>query len=343
MNQQISHVNKKNGSILILALWTLTLLSMFAVYIGMRIQQRAILLSRLEDRSQLHYLAEAGVKKALAALKNDLRAHNRQYTAYGKFYRHNNPEIFKAIEIGQGVVNVRYAQASSSMEERFGFIDEESKINLNTADKNDLKRLLGSVIDKDARRVQDLVDAIVDWREAVQHQTQGFYSDGYYQQLAHPYTSKKSNFEIIDELLLVQGVTQDIFDKLQPFVTIYGDGKININSASREVLRAIGMENSLIDKLFSVRRGQDGLEATVDDYVFQKTFDIASEMSSFVKLEPEEIKMIDIINEQGKIKADSIVYLIQSEATLKHKSGSIKISCVYHARENLIEYWREKY
>ena len=57
------------GVVLILTLWVLSLLTIFAVHIGMQVRQRATLMTRLQIRSQLRYLAEAGVKKGDRSVK----------------------------------------------------------------------------------------------------------------------------------------------------------------------------------------------------------------------------------------------------------------------------------
>ena len=51
----------------------------------------------------------------------------------------------------------------------------------------------------------------------------------------------------------------------------------------------------------TVRRGKDNVEDTLDDYVFLRTFDVATEVNQFVKLELSEIHAIDALNAQGLI------------------------------------------
>ena len=42
--------------------------------------------------------------------------------------------------------------------------------------------------------------------------------------------------ESLDELLLVNGMTKDIFERIKDYVTVWGSGMVNINTAGREVL-----------------------------------------------------------------------------------------------------------
>jgi len=334
----------KRGSVLILAIWTLSFLSLFAAYIGLRVRQRVALLSRLETRSQLHFIAESGIKLAIAALRDDLKRNYHQYTPYGKFYRHNNTDLYADIEIGKGKVDIFYnfvADNISASEIRFGIVDEESKININSANRETLIRLMRNVVTHTKDNIADLADAIIDWREFGQSQATGFYSDEYYANLQYPYEPTNEAYENFDEVLLTKGFDQNLWKQLKPFMTVYGDGIVNINTASRPVILAIGFSEPLTDKLLTVRRGLDGIEATVDDYVFIKNYDIASEILKFVKLEIDEMKEIDAANAQGKIKTNSFYYSIYSRARLREKD--LTVQCVYNSNENKIEYWREKF
>jgi general secretion pathway protein K len=75
----------------------------------------------------------------------------------------------------------------------------------------------------------------------------------HYESLPSPYTCKNAPFDTLEELLLVKGMTREIFygvpgDEtagIKPapgmcqFLTIYGDGKISINDAPAEVLQSL--------------------------------------------------------------------------------------------------------
>ncbi|MCA9409177.1 MAG: hypothetical protein KC733_10845, partial [Candidatus Omnitrophica bacterium] len=50
---RILKVKQRNGSVLILAIWVMSLLVFFAVYIGLNIRQKASLLLRIEKKSEL--------------------------------------------------------------------------------------------------------------------------------------------------------------------------------------------------------------------------------------------------------------------------------------------------
>lgn len=338
-----AHSSRK-GSVLIFAIWLTLFLSIFAVQIGLRVRQRAHFLSRLETRSQLSLMAESGIKKGISLIRADHKRSPGRFTPYSKYFRHNNPLHFRNIMTNAGEVNVSYTYVDQSLNgprTNYGVVDEESKLNINTIDGTSLRNLFEIVLGQASSEAQDLADAIIDWREMGTVLPSGFYSDDYYGSLKHPYEPKNSSFETLDEILLLSPINRRIYDTVLRYVTIYGDGQININTASREVLLALGLDDKLVEKIISVRRGTDGLEFTTDDYIFDKTFDIASEIKNFVELTPREINQIDSLNNARRIKTTSNYYMIRSQALIRSKYHHEAL-CVFNLKDNSIEYYREK-
>jgi general secretion pathway protein K len=92
-----------------------------------------------------------------------------------------------------------------------------------------------------------LVPSIIDWTDSdeqvthlpfIQHGSLGAESE-YYAGLDAPYRCKNQPLESIDEMLLIKGVTPEIFDRLHDYLTVYGDGKININYAPSWVIESL--------------------------------------------------------------------------------------------------------
>ncbi len=222
----------------------------------------------------------------------------------------------------------------------FGMVDEESKININTQDRLVLERLFEAVLPLTPSECHELAENILRWRGEGEDRTSRD-DEEYYAHLEFPYRPKQAPFEMREELLLVRGMTEEIYDQLIPYITVYGDGGVNINTATVVVLNALGLTEDTIKKILEVRRGLDGLEATPDDFIFLKTFDIVSDLEQFVELRKEEIKEIDDLNAADKLKTNSYLYLIQSSAQLSYAPLRLMAQCVYNLRENKIEYFRE--
>ena len=79
--------------------------------------------------------------------------------------------------------------------------------------------------------------------------------------LAHPPVVK-------EELLGIKGLEPDAYAQMKDLISVYGDGKVNINTAGSDVLSALGLSESLIRKIREFRAGEDGQEGTKDDGVF---------------------------------------------------------------------------
>ena len=93
--------------------------------------------------------------------------------------------------------------------------------------------------------VEGIVDSIKDWIDTDEEVTGQGAESSYYAQLKPPYQAKNGPLDSIDELLLVKGITREIFfgsegrPGIRDYLTICGEGKININTAPLLVLRAL--------------------------------------------------------------------------------------------------------
>jgi general secretion pathway protein K len=93
---------------------------------------------------------------------------------------------------------------------------------------------------------QGLVKAITDWLDR-DDEISGFFGaeTDYYQQLEQPYKCKNGPFTSLAELQLVRGMTEALYfgaeenPGLRDILTVYGDGKININTADLLILKAM--------------------------------------------------------------------------------------------------------
>jgi type II secretory pathway component PulK len=332
------------GSILIFSLWILTLLTIFAVHIGMRVRQRIDLSKRIEDRQALYHASFGCIKKATAAIRHDLKFPDSQ-KSYSKSYKYNNPDLFHQIKIGPAFGDVSYEEKDPSQKnliQRYGFIDEERKLNINYVDRITLKRLLQVTTDLTEDKAAYLAESIIDWRQPLESKLEGFNSDSYYLNLKHPYTAKKNFYENLEELKFIEGMTDQLFVELKRYLTVYGNGQVNVNTASFEVLIALGWNESVVQKFLKVRNGADSIGSTVDDYFFTRSYDIASEMKRFIELDDNEVKQIDTLNALGRIKTESAVYTIGVKVQMPNGSTQ-KAMSVYDSKSLAILFYRENF
>ena len=109
-----------------------------------------------------------------------------------------------------------------------------------------------------------LVPSIIDWTDNddqviylpfIKHENSGAES-GYYNRLRPPYGCKNASLDTTEELLLVKGVTPEVFGRIRNYVTVYGDGKVNINCASKRVIESLSekMDVALAQMIVDRRR-----------------------------------------------------------------------------------------
>ncbi len=62
------------------------------------------------------------------------------------------------------------------------------------------------------------------------------YEDDLYNRLEDPYLAKNAPFDSKQEIRLVDGWEGEVYDKFEDRITVWGGGKVNINTASRDIL-----------------------------------------------------------------------------------------------------------
>jgi hypothetical protein len=337
-------INNCRGAILIFSLWSLGLLVLFSLYLGVLSRQRLILLSRIERRDLLRSVARSGVNKALAALNAQDASLIAGSSARNKAFLMNNKKDFFSVDLGQALFDVYYTDLDKTFAKkitRYGMMNEESKLNINLATELEMVRLLGFLLNLDKESSEDIARSIVDWRESGEGVLTGFFSDRFYENLHYSYTAKNTVFDILDELLLVKGVTPDLYAQILPFITIFGTGQVDINTSSLPVLIALGLDKSVAGEILSVRRGIDREEGTADDIVFDSVAMFQQAMESKGSLSNRDIAQIQQLVDQGKFTVDGSYFTIQSRAYLRSQSEEMVVRCVYDVSNKKIVYWSE--
>jgi len=150
--------------------------------------------------------------------------------------------------------------------------DEKGKIPLNKlVDGNvvnpDIRDLLLRLLslpefDLNKNKAGEIVDAIIDWIDENGDITGSGAEGAFYSTQAFPHTAKNAPLDCIKELLMIRGISSEIYagTKVKPglaqYVTIYGTGAININTAPKMVLRALSdtISAELADKMDEYRK-----------------------------------------------------------------------------------------
>lgn len=241
----------RNGIILIASLWIIAILAVLAAGIGFRMSLEARLSKYNIDRLRASYLAKAGVFRAEELLAYDSSSDYDTLTECGIA---PVPEgetlagIFRG-ELKTGSFSVGYKDAVMVP----GMTDEERKININKADRQVLKRLFGN-----DEAADSIAACVIDWRDTnTSPEPGGAENEDYYSKLDRPYKCRNADFVCVEEILLVKGVNVDIYKSVSNLITVYGDGRINLNTAPDKVLIAIGLSQPATDAIIYARVSQE--------------------------------------------------------------------------------------
>lgn len=197
-----SRLMQNRGSILVGLLWCLVLLSVVVLGVLHTASLDMMVSKNYSDRIQAHYLALAGVEKAKALLFQDAKDRSRSGKNHsGELY--SSPDNFRDVKLGRGEFRViRRGRQDEGGGLIYGISDEESRMNLNEANVQQLGKL--------DNISPDIIAAIVDWRDADNAVTPGGAEAEYYLSLQPPYVPRNGPFQTIREMLMVRGVNTDV-------------------------------------------------------------------------------------------------------------------------------------
>jgi len=258
------------GFALLLTLLIITLIVTVTLQFNTSMTSELYAAANLRDGVRLRSIANSGFHYALAVLFEDAAAENEFDSL------HEDWANFRALS----------ANSSSMFEDgRFEvrIIDHSGRIQINqllkapaeigenytyvTTQKDLLTRFLSSEeFDLDEETVEDLVDALKDWMDPDHEETNYGAENSFYQTLEKPYTCKNAPVGSLEELLLVRGISRELFygTEERPGIAAYlttqgNDGKININTAHPLVLRSLSeyLDQEMVEEMLAYREDED--------------------------------------------------------------------------------------
>lgn len=231
------------GLAMVLILWVVALLmAIVPVFVhSMRSESSAVL--NTADSTSAHALALAGVEAAVHELSSDFSIVSNGPSGIILLERTSEGmkplEAERTFELGGGRVY-------------YTIEDERGRINVNTARRETLYALLRLTgVGGPERDV--IADSVIDWLDENQDFHLNGAEDDYYASLPEPYGAKDGPADFREELLLVKGMTKDVFygegqalasgrsaqsEGIMGHITVHGDGKLNLNTASAVALEA---------------------------------------------------------------------------------------------------------
>jgi len=272
------------GVALIIVLWIVTILSVIVLEFCFAMRTEINITKNFREEIQLYAIAEGGVQRAIAEMiyKSDPKIGQMRKALTGEEITPDQKEWAAdgrpySLTFDQGVDELR-------------IMSEAGKVNINTVSENTLRKIINQLGLKEVTR-DIIVDSILDWRDPGElHRVNGAKND-YYQSLEEPYNCKSGNLDAIEELLLVRGVTPELFygrkaigkgdegakaDQigLKDIFSIFSPGEqIDINSATLPVLEIVlAIPKEISERILKAREekifeGQQDLLQRVPDLV----------------------------------------------------------------------------
>lgn len=236
--------HKNSGFAMVLVLWVVALVMVIIPVFVHSMRSEGSAVSNTADSTAAHALAVAGIEMAVNEISADFSI------VSGK-----ESSVVFIERTGEGL---KLIQSERKMELGGGSLvytieDEKGKLNINTAGREVIDALLRLTGIEAAER-DIITDSILDWRDENHEFHLNGAEDDYYAALQTPYGAKDGPADFREELLLVKGVTPAVFygkesamvsakektsySGIRKHITVHGNGRLNLNTASREALEA---------------------------------------------------------------------------------------------------------
>ncbi len=241
----------ERGSALLAVLWLAAALSAIAFTVASTVRAETERASTEVDGLRAYYLASGAVERSIL------------WVLWGPTYRNpdGSPRYFNA---PMPRIHFDFPTGAADVE----IIPETSKLNVNSATPQQLMAVLAG-LSVQADRAQTIVNGILDWRTRTPG---GAFTDfdQYYLSLAPTFRSRHASFEEIEELLVIRGITPDLFygryDKapdgtllprpgLKDCLSVFGGyGVYDINTIQPAVMQALGLSADTAALIVNARR-----------------------------------------------------------------------------------------
>jgi general secretion pathway protein K len=227
-------LGSEEGVALVAVLWVLALLSVIAASLSLETRTDARIARNSIDRAAAQAAADAGIDRVILDLIS--------------------PETEKKFRVDGTSYYWRFAGSDVRISVR----DESDKVNINTAPAALLASWFASV-GFDPNSAQSLADRIADFRDSDNLRHSHGAEENEYRAAGLRWGPKNSPFEAVEELQQVLGMTEGIYDRVAPQMTVYSVGApISPSAAGKQlaaVLRQAGGTNLLVlpGRIYSIR------------------------------------------------------------------------------------------
>ncbi len=262
------HIIKNNrGMALLMTILIISLIMVVTLRFNMTMRSSLSGASNLQDNVTLDYMARSVFNASRAILSVDAEDNgydtlhedwaNLSAAAMYFSYFFNRGQGALAVKDHSGRLRVNSLLKKHEDGWRVNEVQKKVWLNLLSSEEYELTE----------EEAENIIEAIVDWIDE-DDDVYGFggAESSYYQSLESPYLTRNGPMEFIEELLLVKGITSELFYGTEEFtglsslVTPWGrDGKININTADPLLLRALSdqIDVDMVDGMLNYREMEE--------------------------------------------------------------------------------------
>ncbi|HEY9227232.1 MAG TPA: hypothetical protein VIP11_11325 [Gemmatimonadaceae bacterium] len=239
-------MRSRRGVALLAALWLVVAIGAVALQFSLEARERRTLGILAAERGQQRGLALGALALVRARADQQMRTVPTGSNPATARLRASDPLLDVATNYnGPMMVDSTPVDVSA--------IDLGEKLNINVVSENELRTFFSFLL-KDFDLAGHLAQATMDWRDAdTLPRPSGAEVDAYIkaERLALP---TNGQFRDVDDLRNVLGMTPEIFATVRPYLTVRGNGQINLNSAPVPVLRALpGMTDQALNLILMMR------------------------------------------------------------------------------------------
>lgn len=224
--------DKQQGVALILVLWVLSILMLMSSSFSLTMRRESSGVMAIKDNAQANAYAQSGIAIAQAMLLNE--DEEKRWRVDGSIYE---------IETDNAKMRIR-------------LFSETGKIDINSVTADLLHKVLFHAPIESQEQVK-LEQAILDWRDEDETMRPFGAEKAEYQALKLSYSPRNKPFRSLEELQMVRGMTEDVFNWMKPIFTVYAAGQteVDLRLASPDVLSVLpDVDSTLLDAYFLARQ-----------------------------------------------------------------------------------------
>lgn len=218
-------LDERRGVALMLVLWVIVVLGLISVGVVSAARTQTSLTATLRSRAVARYAAESGLVATKHRFERMLQAaasDHEQVRAFGRL---------EALLERQGVRSLGSGRYQVTV------LDLGSRVDLNNSDEELLLGLFEELFGE--RRAERLLAALRDWVDEDDEPLSGGAEVADYVEAGSPFRPPNRPLLRLDEIRRIRGFDEAVTSALAPYVSVRGDGRVNVNTAPRELLAAL--------------------------------------------------------------------------------------------------------